>query len=93
MSLVLLIKSYSYRAVQAQRMARSLEFRFQKDEGLYFPSSENKGADQLCSYCTADLRLCFRIYTNHVSSSHGSYVSQQDLSTSLISINLIGLLR
>ena len=24
-------------------------------------SGENKGADQLCSYCTADLRLCFRI--------------------------------
>ena len=24
--------------------------------------SENKGADQLCSYCTADLCLCFRIY-------------------------------
>ena len=23
--------------------------------------SENKGADQLWSYCTADLRLCFRI--------------------------------
>ena len=24
--------------------------------------SENKGADQLCGYRTADLRLCFRIY-------------------------------
>ena len=24
-------------------------------------SSESKGADQLCSYCTSDLRLCFRI--------------------------------
>ena len=23
--------------------------------------SENKGADQLCSYRTADLRLCFRL--------------------------------
>ena len=28
---------------------------------MYHPSGENKGADQLCSYCTADLRLCFRI--------------------------------
>ena len=27
-------------------------------------SSENKGADQLCSYRTADLRLCFRIYAD-----------------------------
>ena len=24
-----------------------------------YPYSENKGADQLCSYCTADLHLCF----------------------------------
>ena len=29
-------------------------------EGLYYPYSENKGADQLRSYCAADLRLCFR---------------------------------
>ena len=28
---------------------------------MYYPSSENIGADQLRSYCTADLRLCFRI--------------------------------
>ena len=28
---------------------------------LYYLSSEDKGADQLCSNCTADLRLCFRI--------------------------------
>ena len=28
---------------------------------MYYPSSENKGADQLCGYCKADLRLCFRI--------------------------------
>ena len=26
--------------------------------------SENKGNDQLCSYCTADLCLCFRIGKN-----------------------------
>ena len=30
---------------------------------MYYLGSENKDADQLCSncYCTADLRLCFRI--------------------------------
>ena len=28
---------------------------------MYYLCSENKGADQLCSYCTADLRLCFRM--------------------------------
>ena len=28
-------------------------------EGLYYPYSENKGADQLRGYRDADLRLCF----------------------------------
>ena len=37
-------------------MARSLKF-WVREEELYYPCSENKGADQLCSYCTADLRL------------------------------------
>ena len=27
-----------------------------EEEELYYPCSENKGADQLCSYCEADLR-------------------------------------
>ena len=30
-------------------------------EGLHYLCSENKGADQLRSYCAADQRLCFRI--------------------------------
>ena len=30
-------------------------------EGLYYPYSENKGPDQLRSYCAADLPLCFPI--------------------------------
>ena len=30
-------------------------------EGLYYPCSENKGADQLHGYREADLRLFFRI--------------------------------
>ena len=36
--------------------------------------SENKGADQLCGYCTADLRLCFHIHVckNLVISGCGS---------------------
>ena len=28
---------------------------------MYYLCSENKGADQLRSYCEADLRLCFRL--------------------------------
>ena len=31
------------------------------EEGLYYLCSENKEADQLLSYCAADLHLCFRI--------------------------------
>ena len=53
-------RSDTYRAVQAQKRARSLKFRtFKVEEELYYPSSENKGADQLRSYCKADLSFCF----------------------------------
>ena len=34
---------------------------------MYYPCSENKGADQLCGYRTTDLRLCFRICQNRFS--------------------------
>ena len=54
-------RSDSNRPVQAQERARSLKFRIKVDEELYYPCSENKGADQLRSYCEADLRLCFRL--------------------------------
>ena len=49
------------RAVQAQKMARDWKFWIKKVEELYYPCSENKGADRLRSYCEADLRLCFRL--------------------------------
>ena len=38
-------------------MARGLKFRIEKEEGLYSPCSENKGADQFRGYREADLRL------------------------------------
>ena len=53
-------------------MARDLKFLIQKVDGLYYPFSENKGADQLRGYHKADLRLCFRIYKNPVFSERGS---------------------
>ena len=37
-----------------------LRLQFFDLEELYYPCSENTGADQLRSYCEADLRLCFR---------------------------------
>ena len=45
-------RSDTNRPVQAQKTARSMKFRIKEVEGLYYPCSENKGADQL--------RLCFR---------------------------------
>ena len=66
-------RSYTYRAVQPQKMARGLKFRIQKAEELYYLSSENKNADQLRGYREADLRLCFRICKNLVFSRRGSF--------------------
>ena len=61
-----LTRSDTNRAVQSLNMARGLKFLLQKVEGLYYPCSENKGADQLRGYREADLRLCFRIYKHPV---------------------------
>ena len=47
------------RAVQSQKMASGWKFWNYKVEELYYPCSENKDADQLRSYCEADLRRCF----------------------------------
>ena len=44
------------RAVQSQKMVLIL-----KGEELYYPCSENKGADQLRSYCEVGLHLCFSV--------------------------------
>ena len=61
-------RSDSNRAVQPLKMARGFKFRIKIEEGLYYPYSENKGADQLRGYREADLRLCFRICKKPVSS-------------------------
>ena len=53
-----------------------MKFCIEEVEGLYYPCSENKGADQLCSYCTADLRLCFRLCMLLVFLCGGSYVTR-----------------
>ena len=48
-------------AVHAQEMAREWKFRINKVEELFYPCSENKGADQLRVYRKAVLPHCFRI--------------------------------
>ena len=53
-------------SVPSQKMVRILKFWIQEEEGLYYPGSENKGADQLRGYREADLHLCFRIGKNSV---------------------------
>ena len=40
-------RSDTTRAVQAQKMTRDGKFWIKKEEVLYYPRSENKGADQL----------------------------------------------
>ena len=40
---------------------------------MYYPCSENKGADQLRGHREADLRLCFRLCKLLVFSCTGSY--------------------
>ena len=66
-------RSDTNRAVQAQKMARGWEFWIKKVEKLYFPCRENKGADELHSYCEADLRLSFLICRLLVFPRRGSY--------------------
>ena len=56
-----LTRSDTNQAVQSQKMVRGWKFQIYEEEGLYYPCSENKDADQLCSKCTAELRLCFRL--------------------------------
>ena len=67
-----LTRSDTNQAVQRMKMAGGLKFCIQVVEVLYYPSSENKDADQLCGYREADLRLCFRICRTLVFSWRGS---------------------
>ena len=68
-------RSDTNRAVQSQKQVRSLKFRIWEEEEVYYPGSENKGADQLRSYCEADLHLCFRICRLLVFLRDSSYFS------------------
>ena len=50
----------------------NLGFRIYEVEGLYYPCSEKKGADQIRGYRDADLRLCFRRCKKPIFSRRGS---------------------
>ena len=69
-------RSDTNQAVQSQKQARSLKFWIYEEEELYYLCRENKGSDQLRSYCKADLRFYFLIYADSFFLSRGdSYVS------------------
>ena len=53
---------------------------------MYYPCSENKGADQLRDYREADLRLCFRICRLLVFTRGGSFLTL--LSTLLLILHI-----
>ena len=57
-------RSDTNQPVQSQEKAKNLKFWIYKEEGLYYPCIENKGADQLCIYFKADLPDRFPIGEN-----------------------------
>ena len=48
-------------------MAICLKFRIYEEDGMYYQFSKNIGADQLCGYHAADLRLYFFAYAKRFS--------------------------
>ena len=68
----ILTRSDTNQAAQPLEMARGLKFWIKEVEGLYYPFSENKSADQLRGYREGDLRLCFCICKSLVFSRRGS---------------------
>ena len=64
-------RSGTNQSVQLQKMDRSLKFWILEEEELYYPCSENKGADQLCRV-TAQLICAFVFAQAKIWFSHDS---------------------
>ena len=74
---------------------RCLKFRIYGVEEMYYLCSENKGADQLWSYCTADLHLCFRICKSRLSHDAAQLSSKatiRNLRSAVLSYRLISII-
>ena len=69
----------SDRAVQPQKMARGLNFRILEVDGLYYPYSENKGADQLrsCVFVFAYAKNTQRFFTSCIQHQNKKRVKKQ----------------
>ena len=59
LSSVIPTRSDTNKVVQPHKISRGLKFWSLEEEGLLYLRSENKGTDQLPSYCAADLCLHF----------------------------------
>ena len=65
-------RSDTNQAVQSQKQARDLKFWREVEEELYYPRSENKGADQLRGYREAELICAFVFAYADCWFSHGA---------------------
>ena len=73
MGLWLPTRSDTNQPVQSQKQARSFTFRTRKEEGLYYPCSENKDADHSCAVTAQLIYAFFRIGKLLVFLYGGSY--------------------
>ena len=74
----ILTRSDTNQAVQLQKMARGLKFCIKEGEGLYYPCSYSKGADQLRGYCEADLCLFLIMQKSSFLKSHSQAPKKGD---------------
>ena len=73
-SSVFLTWSDTNQAVQLQKMVRGLKFRIKVVEGLYYPCSENKGADQLRAFVFAYAKSRFSHDAAHAVLLFGQHI-------------------
>ena len=69
-----------------RKMVGALKFGILEVEGLHYPYSKNKGADQLRGYREADLRLCFRMCKKPVFSQRGSNDFKKHVQSSSVTL-------
>ena len=62
-------RSDTNQAVQLQKQAIGLKIRIKEEEELYYPSSGNKGTDQLRSYCLFSYAEAQIITVSHVTTT------------------------
>ena len=69
-------------------MVRGWKFLSKEVDALYYLCSENKGADQLCCYRTADLHLCYHICKKQETSHDAVHMVLDVYSTFQVFLNI-----